>query len=474
MKKRARKNPPKDAGKPRPGLAPISGRITTDEAPDPALQPLLQQIVTHLRAKDFPKLNTALAEAAAMAPDDVRVLHFQGLAHFEQRDAVTAFSYLKKALSKRPNDPALQHNMAAILISLGKFDKAEELLRSAIALKPDYAEAYHTMAPIVKFKADDPLIPLMEQGLKIPGLNQRDTTFYAFALAKACDDAGLYDRGWPALERGNAAMSQSYNPDRRDAAVEALLRIATRERLTELGQYGHPSRAPILVVSLPRSGTTLLESVISDHPQVFAAGELTALGSIGKMMGKNLETCAPQIGHAEVLNRITPQHIYAGGLGYLNAARQNATSWFDHFVDKLPDNSFNLGFAAALVPNARVVHIMRHPLDVMLSIYFQRFRSVQYSFRPADWPQYYSPQKVLRDTVNEHRFFITGNSVSEGPAGGKRRSNRTYEVDLQIKNYKPVITWISTNTGDARTQDVIDREAKKAQKIKEREERRRG
>ncbi len=86
----------------------------------------------------------------------------------------------------------------------------------------------------------------------------------------------------------------------------------------------------------------------------------------------------------------------------------------------------------------------------------------------------FEPQKVLRDTVNEHRFFITGNSVSEGPAGGKRRSNRTYEVDLQIKNYKPVITWISTNTGDARTQDVIDREARKAQKIKEREERRRG
>ena len=402
MKKRARKNPPKDAGKPRPGLAPISGRITTDEAPAPALQPLLQQIVTHLRAKDFPKLNTALAEAAAMAPDDVRVLHFQGLAHFEQRDAVTAFSYLKKALSKRPNDPALQHNMAAILISLGKFDKAEELLRSAIALKPDYAEAFHTMAPIVKFKADDPLIPLMEQGLKTPELNQRDTTFYAFALAKACDDAGLYDRGWPALERGNAAMSQSYNPDRRDAAVEALLRIATRERLTELGQYGHPSRAPILVVSLPRSGTTLLESVISDHPQVFAAGELTALGSIGKMIGKNLETGAPQIGHAEVLNRITPQHIYAGGLGYLNAARQNATSWFDYFVDKLPDNSFNLGFAAALVPNARVVHIMRHPLDVMLSIYFQRFRSVQYSFRPADILHHYRNYQRVMDHWRTH------------------------------------------------------------------------
>lgn len=374
----------------------VSGRISTLKALEENLKPLLGEIVTHLKKKNFDKLNSALDRAASLAPDDVRVLHFQGLAHFEQRDAVTAFSYLKKALSKRPNDPSLQHNMAAVLISLGKFDKAEELLRSAIALKPDYAEAFHTLSPIVKFKADDPLIPLMEQGLKTPGLNQRDTTFYAFALAKACDDAGLYDRGWPALELGNAVMKHSYNPARRDAAVEALLRTATRERLTELGQYGHPSRAPILVVGLPRSGTTLLESVISDHPQVFAAGELTALSAIGKMMGKNLGADTPQIGHAEVLNRITPQHIHAGGLGYLNAARQNATSWFDYFVDKLPDNSFNLGLAAALVPNARVVHIMRHPLDVMLSIYFQRFRSVQYSFRPADILHHYrNYQRVM-------------------------------------------------------------------------------
>ena len=348
----------------------VSGKISTPKVLEENLKPLLGEIVTHLKKKNFDKLNSALDRAAALAPEDVRVLHFQGLGHFEQRDAVTAFSYLKKALSKRPNDPSLQHNMAAILISLGKFDKAEELLRSAIALKPDYAEAFHTLSPIVKFKADDPLIPLMEQGLQTPDLNQRDTTFYAFALAKACDDAGLYDRGWPALERGNSVMKHSYNPGHRAAAVEALLHIATRDRLTELGQYGHPSRAPILVVGLPRSGTTLLESVISDHPQVYPAGELTALSAIGKMIGNNLSISPQQIGHAEVLNQITPQHIHAGGLGYLNAARKDATSWFDYFVDKLPDNSFNLGLAAVMTPRARVVHIMRHPLDVMLSSIF--------------------------------------------------------------------------------------------------------
>ncbi|MDX1296691.1 MAG: TraE/TraK family type IV conjugative transfer system protein [Pseudomonas sp.] len=80
----------------------------------------------------------------------------------------------------------------------------------------------------------------------------------------------------------------------------------------------------------------------------------------------------------------------------------------------------------------------------------------------------FEPQKVLRDNVNPNRFFITGRSISQGPAGEKRRTNRTYEIELRIQDYKPVLSWISTNAGDARTQDVIDREAKKDAKMAER------
>ena len=86
----------------------------------------------------------------------------------------------------------------------------------------------------------------------------------------------------------------------------------------------------------------------------------------------------------------------------------------------------------------------------------------------------FEPQKVLRDTVNPNRFFITGRSISQGPAGDKRRANRTYEVELTIQNYKPVLSWISTNSGDARTQDVIDRERKKDEKMAERAARNKG
>ncbi|WP_137887491.1 TraE/TraK family type IV conjugative transfer system protein [Pseudomonas sp. 2FE] len=83
----------------------------------------------------------------------------------------------------------------------------------------------------------------------------------------------------------------------------------------------------------------------------------------------------------------------------------------------------------------------------------------------------FEPQKVLRDNVNPNKFYVTGRSISEGPAGDKKRSNRTYEIELTIQDYRPNLTWVGTNTGDARTQDIIDREAAKERNQAEREAR---
>lgn len=83
----------------------------------------------------------------------------------------------------------------------------------------------------------------------------------------------------------------------------------------------------------------------------------------------------------------------------------------------------------------------------------------------------FEPQKVLRDSVNANKFFVTGRSIAEGPTGEKKRGNRTYELELQIKNYKPVLSWISTNSGNAKTQDIIEREEAKQKRLEERQAR---
>ncbi|HHG4593416.1 TraE/TraK family type IV conjugative transfer system protein [Pseudomonas aeruginosa] len=87
---------------------------------------------------------------------------------------------------------------------------------------------------------------------------------------------------------------------------------------------------------------------------------------------------------------------------------------------------------------------------------------------------HFEGQKVLRDNTNPNKFFVTGHSVAEGPAGDRKRENRTYEFELKIHDYHPVISWLSTNSGEARTQDVLDREAENAERLLKRQQKHKG
>lgn len=397
-----KEKPQTPSGKPK-SLPSISGTVDLKPGRQDTLEAALGRASQLLKTRKLADFKTEIAKAQKLGAHDPRTLHLLGLYEFETRNTVAAARLIKQALSLDPKNAAMQHNLAAVLISLGRFADAEVLLLSAIAQKPDYAEAFHTLAPIRKFKPGDPLIPQMEAGLKKPSLSAVDVSFYAFALAKALDDIGAYEKAWPALERGNAAMPTLFKPDREAEAVGDVEKLVTKERLQALAPYGHQSQAPVLVVGMPRSGTTLLESVLAEHPQIYGAGEMTSLGGIGRMMSDRLGISQSKIGFAQAIAQTEPKHVYAAGLGYLNSLRKETDSWFDHCIDKLPDNSFALGFAAAIVPNAKVIHIMRHPLDVMLSIYFQRFTTVQYGFDPkhilSHWSSYQRAMAHWRRTL---------------------------------------------------------------------------
>jgi hypothetical protein len=161
--------------------------------------------------------------------------------------------------------------------------------------------------------------------------------------------------------------------------VDRIKAVYTKKFISQRSTMGHKSRAPIFVVGMPRSGTTLTEKILSEHRDISATGELVALGQIGSMMANDLDT-ESIAGHADTMAKAVPEQIYAAARGYLDFAHQSISNWSERFVDKMPDNSFNLGFAACLFPNAHMVHVMRHPLDTMLSIYFRKFGQIRYAF----------------------------------------------------------------------------------------------
>lgn len=381
----------------------IAGDHLPADSLDAKLKSALNEGTKHLRAKNLTDLRKSIEQARKIAPNDGRVLHLAGLYEIERRNTVQAEKLVRAALSKRPEDPYVMHNLATAITSQGKFEEATELLKKAVSVKPTYAEAYHTLAKVMRFKPGDPLIEQMEKGIQSPNLSKVDVSFYGFALAKALDDTGDPARAWIALEKGNSAMAGSSTVKEDRQGVDRVKRAVTRLRLEEGAQSGHPTRAPIFIVGMPRSGTTLLESVIADHPHVFGAGEVTAVKPLARKMAKNLEIEGDLRGHAQLIEAATPTIIHAGGQGYLDFVRKKAMGWFDYFVDKLPDNSFNLGLISMMLPGSQVVHIMRHPLDIMLSIYFQRFISLTYPFRPEDIVAHYLN---YRDIMNTWRDIL--------------------------------------------------------------------
>lgn len=385
-----------------------SARRSLEAETQTQLDALLSAAAEALRSKNYPEFDNHLGSAAKLAPQDANVLHLKGLGLFDRKKPLEAFQFVQAAVAKHPKDAAKQHNLAAIQISLGQFDDAETRLRAAIALQPNYPEAFHTLAPIITFQRGDPLIGQMEALVLEHNFAPQDASFLCFALAKAYDDIDETDRAWSMLEQGNALMTSDYDMAAEDEILDQIQQTYTQDFIAEKSRSGHPSPAPVFVVGMPRSGTTLLERLLSEHPQVFGAGELVAIPSLGNLMSERMGVPPVRRGYAEAIPPAPPKHIFAAGQGYLDSARQDAQSWFDVLVDKMPDNSFNIGFIKCLLPEARFVHIMRHPLDTMLSIWFQRFNSVPYAFSIEHMAHHY---RAYLDVMEHWRTALPGQLI---------------------------------------------------------------
>ena len=310
---------------------------------------------------------------------DAESLHIQSLIQFKVRNVDRAIHLVQKAIALAPTHEKSLHSYATFLNTVGRFVEAQRILVKLIAEDPTRTSAFNTLASIRKFEPGDDVLWTMEQNATGRPLSPNKAANLCFGLAKAYDDLGEYHKAWQAVTQGNSLITKEDPTEYFANGLERCMAIYTKDFIHQRSQNGHKSRAPILVIGMPRSGTTLTEKILSEHMDVSATGELPALGQIGTMMASDLGTRS-LAGHADTMARAVPQQIYGAARGYLDFAHQSINNWSERFVDKMPDNAFNLGFAACLLPNAHMVHVMRHPLDIMLSIYFKKFGQIRYAF----------------------------------------------------------------------------------------------
>lgn len=334
----------------------------------------------HKRALRLRKEALECYERANAAAPTCKTLIAQGLLEQRLERIEAAVESFRRAVARNPQSSIALSSLAAANVDLGHLDKAHEQFKAAFALDPTRAIGHFRYTRAQKFKPGvetTRYTKQLRQQLAADHLPRRQRLHLHFAIAKVLDDTGEHDEAWKHFDLGNRL-----NPGHSDRAVsrpstlrehaEECEQFFTREWFETQSRRGSHDTTPVLIVGMPRSGTTLTEQILSSHPMVAGAGELNHWNQIRHEIARERTDSQPSrrseftpgldtISTAD-LGRLAGDYIER-----LNEVRTDER----HVTDKMPTNFMFLGLVATLFPKATIIHCRRNPMDVLTSCYCQ-------------------------------------------------------------------------------------------------------
>jgi tetratricopeptide (TPR) repeat protein len=314
----------------------------------------------------FAEAVTSYEEAIAKKPEYPEALNNLGNVLLRLERADDAVVRFEAALSIRPDFAEAYENMGKALTGLGRLADASQAFDDAVKHAPQRARFYHSLAGGKHFSAGDPQIADLESlGKNIDALSIEERINLHFALSKALADLGLYERSFAQLLSGNLLKRRRifYDEHAELKMFERIRSVFTPQLMRAKRSVGDRSRVPIFILGMPRSGSTLVEQILASHKRVFGAGELSAIRlAVDGLAGpEGAERPFP-----EVIATLAPEQLNQIGKHYI-AQLRNAAPTADRITDKMPANFRFIGFIHLVLPNARIVHTRRNPIDTCLS-----------------------------------------------------------------------------------------------------------
>jgi tetratricopeptide (TPR) repeat protein len=291
-----------------------------------------------------------------------------------------AIALYERVIAKAPRQPRVWLSYGHMLKTIGRLDDGIAAYRKAIEIKPALGEAWWSLANLKTVRFEPADVTAMLAALDEPATADEDRIHLHFALGKALHDSADFDRAFEHYSAGNA-LRRRYHPYRRESVtrlVDKSIELFTGELLRSRG--GSESGDPIFIVGLPRSGSTLIEQILSSHSQVEGTGELPDLPAIARE--GSYPDWAIALSAAERKRR---------GEEYLRRASVQRRTQRPFFIDKLPNNWMFVPFIQLILPNARIIDARRHPMGCCLSNFRQHFaRGQDFTYDLADLGHYYS------------------------------------------------------------------------------------
>lgn len=300
-----------------------------------------------------------------------------------------AIKYYEKALELTKTQPQFFYNYGVCCKFLGLFDKAENAFEQAITLNPDHHQAHFALSDLTKVNEKHNHIPRLTQAFE-RAINPDAKLHIGHALAKEYQDTSHYDLAFAALNQGKSLKRQQTKFD--NATSEQLFNTLTNLSIQNKSSciHGEQSNEPIFVLGMPRSGTTLVERILSSHSDVMSAGELQDFGICTKQLS---QTTSPHVLDDSTIKKAYQLDFATLGQSYLSATRV-ITGKTAHFIDKLPFNFFYVDLIRKALPNAKIICLLRDPLDTCIGNYRQLFTInnpyYQYSLDLMDTAKFYA------------------------------------------------------------------------------------
>ncbi len=354
-----------------------------------ALGDVLAQAGDHAAALE------ALEQALAHGFDFSYVKLRMGRAMANRGDIVGAAGLLAEAYDAARDDVVNLTKIAEEYTLIGDFDAQEKCLNRALELEPGNVAAFAGLAfaPGRKLTETD-ASRLREMADEKTG-NPETRTRISFALGDYYRHVKKYDESFRYYRQGNRLKGYSFDRAEYTRWVVSMERMFTRGFFEQRASWGSSSRMPVLVVGMPRSGTTLTEQILSAHPSIFGAGEHGTIAGLSAVTGLPLPDFRV---NPELAEQLTAAMVAQHAESYLAKMQALAKQGEQFVTNKLPHNFQQLGLFGILFPKAPVIHIKRDPRDNLLSIYFKDFAGYHdYAYELKTLGHYYRLYERLMD-----------------------------------------------------------------------------
>jgi tetratricopeptide (TPR) repeat protein len=286
--------------------------------------------------------------------------------------------------------------MGHVLKTIGRQEEAIETYRKCIQAHPHFGEAYWSLANLKTFEFDENEVQVMEKMIGEKELPDEPKVNFYLSLGKHYENEGDFDKAFEHYRCGNDLRRghEIYDPVHTQVVHNRIIEVFNRDFLQEREGWGDPDPSPILIVGLPRSGSTLIEQILSSHSMVEGTAELPDLSRVIVDLNSMSER---RVEYPEAAKNLNAEQAAGLGRKYLETT-QRYRSGKPFFIDKMPNNFPSVGLLQLILPNAKVINARRHPLDSCLGSYKQLFfKGQSFTYDQFELGHYYLEYQRIMD-----------------------------------------------------------------------------